>query len=83
MITGFFITMFFNVISYILGFFPTGGFPADVASSLSVAVGSIYIFNGFFPIDTLLVLVGWSIIIQGIVLVILFSFMIINKIRGV
>jgi len=54
MITTFFLTIFFSLLSLFVNFLPTGDLPAGIAEGLAYFWGILNTFNYIFPISTLL-----------------------------
>jgi len=82
MITGLLITLFTGFINFVLGLLPSGGLNAAVNTNLQNFFQYVYQYNGFFPVDTALTLLGWS--VGFWLLVFLFDFLkwLIHLIRG-
>jgi len=61
MITSFFLTIFLNFLIFVLGLLPTANLDASVTSTLTNFVNYVMQFNGYFPIDTALTLLEWTV----------------------
>lgn len=79
-------TLIFQTIIYgiqwVVDLLPTGTLPTQVASSYQALVGYGYLLNQFIPIDTLLTLVGYIIIVEIALLSINLGITFYNMIRG-
>jgi len=58
MITGFFLSVIFSVISFFLGLLPTTSFPLAISQAVNSAWGYINAFSFLFPVGTLLICLG-------------------------
>jgi len=62
MITGAILLVFISLASVVFSWLPVGGLPTSVNTSFQSLIGYLYVFNGIFPIDTLMNLLGYSLI---------------------
>jgi len=58
MITGFFLTIIFAVLSFLVGLLPTIAFPAALSSALSTAWYLINSVSFLLPVSTILTVLG-------------------------
>lgn len=67
MITDIIIKIFYNVLSFFVGFLPTGSYDSSISTGLAGFFHSVYQYNNIFPMDTAFFLIQitiyfWSII---------------------
>jgi len=82
MISGFFLTMLFGLVSLLTAFLPTGSLPTEFSTAISSLFGVLNTFSYLIAVDTLILLVGLVIAFDGIVLLWNFVNWIIRKIPG-
>jgi len=61
MITGLLLSILLGFLNFILGLLPTATLDTSLSSGITSFVTYVYQFNGFFPIDTALKLVGYAV----------------------
>lgn len=69
-------------VQWIVDILPTGNLPTPVAGAYQSLVGYGYLLNQFLPIDTLLTLVSYSIIVELALLTINLGITFYNFVRG-
>jgi hypothetical protein len=67
MITGALLTILSNFFSFMIGLLPQTGLPSAINSGLAAFFQSVYQYNGFFPIDTAIQVIGYAAVFWGIV----------------
>lgn len=69
-------------ISKVASFLPAGSLPENVSSSLDYVVGWLHAFEGFFPVQTLITLIGYMIVVELSIVLWGFIKWLINVLRG-
>jgi len=82
MIIGFLLTIFLGFLNFVLGLFPTASLSTSITTGLTNFVNYIYQFNGFFPVDTAITLVGYAVAFWILVFTFDFFKWLIHLIRG-
>jgi len=82
MITGLLLLILLSFLNFILGLFPVASVDSTVTSGVTSFVNYVYQFNGFFPVDTAITLIGLT--VSFWILVFAFDFLkwVIHLIRG-
>lgn len=60
MITGFFLSLFYTLIAFIVGLLPTTAYPSGISDGIELFWGYIQLFSLLIPVTTLLTIVGLS-----------------------
>lgn len=82
MIVSFLLKVIFSVFGFFVALLPTGTLPSGVTTSFSSLVGYMNIVNGFFPIDTLITLMGLTLAVQAAVMIWNLGHMLLGYMRG-
>jgi len=82
MISTFFLTIFYGLVSLLVSFLPTGVLPTQISTAFAYFWGVANSFSYVIPMDTLLKVVVLAIAFDGILLIWWFINWIIRKIPG-
>jgi len=82
MITGFFLRIFYVVVSFFVGLLPVIPLPAAFASAIALFWGYLNQFSYYFPMTTLVSVIGFAVAFHAILLGYDVSLKIYHLIRG-
>jgi len=82
MISGFFITIFTLFVTFMLGLLPIAAFPSQISTSLAVVWGDVQAYSFFFPMTTLVAVLGSALLFHAVILLFSFIRWTIHLLRG-
>ena len=82
MIISLLLSVFLSFVNFMIGLLPTTGLPAGIVSGVNGFFQYVYQFNGFFPIDMAITMIGYTAVFWGIIFAWDASHWIIRLIRG-
>jgi len=82
MITGFFLNIFYGLVSFFIGLLPTVAMPVGFVSAVSLFWGYLNSFSAFFPVTTLIAVLSFAVTFHLILLGYDLSLKIYHMIRG-
>jgi len=82
MISTFFLTIFYSLVSLLVGFLPSGVLPSQITSAFAYFIGIANSFSYVIPMDTLLQVVVLALAYDGVLFIWWFINWIIRKIPG-
>jgi len=60
MIIGFFLSLFYTFISFIVGLLPTSAFPSEISSAITTFWSYVNLFSMVVPVQTIITVLGLS-----------------------
>lgn len=82
MITGLFLTIFLGFLNFVFGLLPIASLNSAITSGLTSFVNYVYQYNVFFPVDTAIILIGYTALFWVLVFGFDFFKWLIHLIRG-
>jgi len=82
MITGLLLSIFLSFLNFVLGLLPTASLSSSITTGLTNFTSYVLQFNGFFPVDTAITLVGYAVAFWVLVFGFDFFKWLIHLIRG-
>lgn len=82
MITGFFLQIFYALITFLIGLLPTLALPSGFTDALTLAMSYVNQFTFLFPVSSLLAVVSLALTFHAAILAFDFTLWIIHTLRG-